>query len=40
METIFGAVFAFVLALGLWLNRELVAVEERPATFVFGATCE
>ena len=40
METTFGAVFATVLALGLWLNRDLIAAEETEATHVLSQPVE
>ncbi|MEX2306108.1 MAG: hypothetical protein WD738_00850 [Pirellulales bacterium] len=40
MEITFGAVFGAVLALGLWLNRRLVAAEEKVATSVFNEPVE
>jgi hypothetical protein len=40
MEITFGAVFAAVLSLGLWLNRHLVAAEEKTTTHEFRATTE
>jgi len=30
METTFGAVFGAILALGLWLNRNLIGVDRKP----------
>ncbi len=40
MEITFGAVFSAVLSVGLWLNRGLIAAEEKAATTEFGAPIE
>jgi hypothetical protein len=40
METTFGAIWAVVLTLGLWLNRRLIAAEEREPTIVFREPLE
>lgn len=40
METTFGAVWAAVLALGLWLNRHLIAAEQREPTIVLREPVE
>jgi hypothetical protein len=40
METTFGAVFGAVLAIGLWLNRRLLAVEEKELAVVLGVPLE
>ena len=40
METTFGAVWGAVLALGLWLNRRLIAAHEREATVTLQPTAE
>jgi hypothetical protein len=40
METTFGAVWAAVLALGLWLNRRLIAAEQREPTVVLREPIE
>jgi hypothetical protein len=40
MEITFGAVFSAVLALGLWLNRRLIAAEEQPASALFSEAVE
>lgn len=40
METTFGAVWATVLALGLWLNRRLIAADEREPTVVLREPVE
>lgn len=40
MEITFGATFGTILALGVWLNRHLVAAEEKVETIVFWAPIE
>jgi hypothetical protein len=40
METTFGAVFGAVLALGLWLNRKLIAAEETEPARVLSLPVE
>jgi hypothetical protein len=40
METTFGAVFAAILALGLWLNRRFIAAEEMTAEIVLHPRAE
>jgi hypothetical protein len=40
MEMTFGAVWAFMVALGLWLNRHLIAAESKEAPYTIGPVVE